>query len=97
MIELRRRFYLDTPLGPAVCWAVNADEAVEFAVIFHTFQLETHEHWSWSNADVRIGGSTTARRHDEHSPIFLSDQRIEFLAPHIARHRQSPFYSKVVN
>jgi len=97
MLELKHRFYLETPLGTALCWAASAGDTVEVALIFHTWQVETNEHWSWANPDVRICGSTTARRHDDHTPIHLSEERIEFLKPHIARHRHSPFYDRVVN
>lgn len=95
MHVLRRRFYLETPLGPALCWATTDDEHQEIGLWFHTWQLETKEPWSWMNPDVRIGGSQTMRRSDTHSPIHLSDERLEFLRPHILRHTLSPFYSKV--
>jgi hypothetical protein len=95
MRELRRRFYLNTPLGAALCWAVSAADAVEVAMVFHTWQLETNEPWSWANPDVRIAGSNSARRPDISSPIYLSEDRIEFLLPHIKRHTRSPFFWKV--
>lgn len=97
MIELAHQFILNTPLGPALCWAVTPSDTVERFTIFHTWQLETKEPWDWSGPDVRIAGSTTARRDDDGSPIHLTEARIDFLLPHIARHRKSPFYSRVVN
>lgn len=97
MMELRRQFLVNTPLGVALVWAVTDKDTVELGMLFHTFQLETGEPWSWRNPDVRICGSNSARRHDDHTPIHLTPERLEFLKPHIARHRRSPFYSKVVN
>lgn len=95
MIELRRRFVLNTPLGPALCWGVTTRDTVEVAMLFHVWQTETNEPWNWANPDVRIAGSNSARRHDAGTPIYLSEERIAFLLPHILRHTQSPFYWKV--
>lgn len=95
MRELRRRFIVNTPLGPALVWAISAADTVELGMIFHTFQLETKEPWNWSNQDVRIAGSTSARRADWASLIHLSEERVAFLMPAIRRHTQSQFYWKV--
>jgi len=89
------KFIVYTPLGPALCWAVTDDATVERFMIFHTWQLETKEPWSWTNPDVRIAGSNSGRRDDIHSSIYLTPERVEFLAPHIRRHKASPFYTKI--
>lgn len=96
-MELREKFYLHTPLGLAQCYAITLKNAVEVAVIFHTWQLETKEPWSWANPDVRIASSATARRDDEHTPIYLSPKRLKDMGPHILRHKLSPFYDRVPN
>lgn len=95
MTELKQRFIVNTPLGPALVWAISADHTVEFAMLFHTFQLETNEPWSWTNPDVRLAGSQSARRADWSTPIHISPERLADLMPHIRRHTQSPFYWQV--
>jgi hypothetical protein len=89
------RFFVNTPLGTALVWAVSDEDTVELGMRFHTWQIETKEPWTWSNSHVRIGGSITARRGDWHTPIHVSDDMLEMLIPHIRRHKQSPFYWKV--
>lgn len=95
MFQPVQKFILNTPLGPAVCWAVDPDDTVELGLRFYTWQMETNEHWTWRNPEVRLAGSVTAARPDTSSPIHLSEDMLEFLLPHIRRHHMSPFYWKV--
>jgi hypothetical protein len=93
--ELKQRFYVYTPLGVALCVGYIFGRTEEQYLLHVCWQLETKEQWTWANSEVRLCGSNTAKRDDYHSPIHLGDDRLEFLLPHIKRHKDSPFYWKV--
>ena len=93
--ELKSRYYVYTPLGLALCVGWKHGQTEEQYLLHICYQLETKEQWTWPNSEVRICGSNTAKRDDTHSPIYLNEERLEFLLPHIRRHRNSPFYNQV--
>lgn len=93
---LQQWLWMETPLGPALCWAVIPDGAVETAVIFGVWQDDTKESWWWPNPQVRVMETVTGQRDANRSPIHLSEEEIGMLTPHIMRHPSSQFYWRVV-
>lgn len=88
-------FYLFTPLGPAEAHFVWGSATYEVPVSWGCFMCETKENWWWPNTQVRLCESITAMRSDQHSPIYVSDELLETLRPHILRHKKSPFYERM--
>ena len=85
-------FYVETPLGVAEVKWLRTTDVVEITAQFGVFQCETKENWWWPNSEVRLCGSNSAKRDDCHSPIYLSDERVAFLMPHIRRHKKSELF-----
>jgi hypothetical protein len=92
IIELRDRFYVDTPLGDAEAFFLDNTHTVERTCLVGVFQCETKEFWWWPNHLVRLSHSVSANRNGKQSPIYLNDEMLETLAPHIQRHVHSPFH-----
>jgi hypothetical protein len=90
LIRLDPFMFLLTPLGVAEAHFLLA-ETSEVPYQWGCFQCETKENWWWPNDQVRIIESVSASRSAAHSPIHLSDEKLETLKPHIARHFYSPF------
>ena len=93
--ELRRRFFVDTPLGAAEAFFLDGADTVERTCLVGVFQCETKELWWWPNHLVRLSHSVSANRSARQSAIHLSGELFETLAPHIARHHASPFYPRL--
>ncbi len=93
--ELRKRFFVDTPLGAAEAFFLDGADTVERSCLVGVFQCETKEFWWWPNHLLRLSHSVSANRNAEQSPIHLSHEMIETLAGHIARHAGSPFHWRV--
>lgn len=51
--ELNKPFYVKTPKGDALCWAM-IDYGPEMDLLFVTWQEETGESWTWPSYDVKI-------------------------------------------
>jgi hypothetical protein len=75
--------HLVTPFGNATCYFVAPDGPDGMA--WGCFQDDTGEFWWWSNQQIRHRTSITERRYKT-SPIRLSDDAKEALAPHVKRH-----------
>lgn len=84
-----------TPLGIAEAHFIWVRPSFEVPVNFGCFQRETKENWWWNNQQVRLCESISLGRPGNHSDIFLSDEMLEELKPHILRHKGSPFYDKM--
>lgn len=93
--ELRKTFFVETPLGTAEAFFIESDGGLERPVLVGVFQCETKEFWWWPNNQVRLCHSISAMRSLERSPIHLSSDMLETLTPHILRHAESPFYYRV--
>jgi hypothetical protein len=92
IIRIQPHFYAMTPLGEAEVHFLETDDGVENYPIWHCFQTETNEPWAWPNPLIRIAGSISGLRSGKHSPIFLSEELLADLRPHIVRHVHSPFW-----
>lgn len=93
--ELRKTFYVDTPLGAAEVFFLDGTGTVERTCLVGVFQCETKEMWWWPNHLVRLSHSLSASRNGAQSPIHLSEEMIAMLSGHIARHPGSPFHWRV--
>ncbi len=92
LLRLDPFIYLMTPLGIAEAHFVRV-ETSEVPYQFGCFQCETKESWWWPNHLVRLVESISAGRAGAHSPIHVSEDMKETLAPHILRHKHSPLYA----
>ena len=95
ILELRTRFYVDTPLGAAEAFFLDGADTVERTCLVGVFQCETKEFWWWPNHLVRLSHSVSANRNEAQSPIHLSEELLATLSPHILRHAGSPFHWRV--
>ena len=85
MKELTSPIYLDTPLGPAVAYFVDAagHDGMEWGCLL----TKTGELWWWPNRQVRLHKSVSDYRYKQ-SPIMQDEACIDALAPHLARQQR---------
>lgn len=51
--ELDKPFYVTTPKGTALCWAV-IDYGPEMDLLFVCWQEDTGDCWSWPSYDIKV-------------------------------------------
>lgn len=95
LLRLDPPIYLLTPLGDAEAHFLQVPEGFETSSVWGCFQCETKENWWWPNQQVRLLGSLTAMRSKDVSDIFVPQDLLDDLRPHILRHKLSPFNLKL--
>jgi hypothetical protein len=94
LIRLVPAMYVLTPLGEAEAHFLQVPHDNDRYCQWGCFQLETKENWWWDNTLIRLIGSISARRGDNYSDFYVSNEMFEMLLPHILRHKKSPLYER---
>jgi hypothetical protein len=91
MIEPIRKI-LQTPFGLAECDARFWPSSPDLPLTYSCWLFETRENWVFPQSLIRATESMEGPTHGIHSEIKMSDELLRSYAPHIIRHKQSPFY-----
>jgi hypothetical protein len=92
IIEIER--ILMTPFGEAEADFMWVSNSADTASEYHCWILETNEVWWFPQPLVRAVKSMSSYRRGEASEIVMSDELLKAYAPHLVRHKKSPFYDR---
>lgn len=85
---------LMTPFGEAEADFMWVSDSADMASEYHCWLLETNEVWWFPQPLVRAVKSMSSYRRGLASEIIIPDALLRAYAPHILRHRNSPFYER---
>jgi hypothetical protein len=86
--------YLMTPFGEAEADYMWVSDSADMASEYHCWIFETNEVWWFPQPLVRAVKSMSSYRRGLASEILLSDALLRAYAPHLLRHKLSPFYER---
>ncbi len=92
VVEIER--YLLTPFGEAEADFMWVPDSSEVPCEYQCWLLETNEVWWFPQPLVRAVKSMSAYRRGKASPIVMPEALLVAYAPHILRHKNSPFYER---
>ena len=83
---------LMTPFGVAECDAREWPDSHDMMLQYCCWMIETRENWVFPQMLIRACESMSGPYHGESTDIYLSPEMLASYAPHILRHKRSPFY-----